>query len=242
VRRLLSISCLLLAVLAGSAEAREPTARAPIVVGPDVISLGALDARSKQARETFADPEVSRQAAAGSLISEAVLAQEARRRRVPLRGLSDFGSEAAVGRAIAGRVRGAQSFVARFRAFERRWHATVRCTPRWSITVPCRTPEELGEITCLWTGAADLCTTPPAPGQDRFWSVGLSPERFGLTSEDGAGVLRPLRRRIARIPGLRARLGEFVDEGEVTVFAKDERAAELVAREAFLLQRTLRPR
>ena len=69
--------------------------------------------------------------------------------------------------------------------------------------------------------------------------VAVIPERFGVPMDENARLLRRIRATIKRVPGLRRRLGEILNEGEITIFALDERAAERVALELFLLQRRM---
>lgn len=223
---------------AAAAPAPAPTSAAPIVVGTQTVSKGALEARAAQIRKTQFDPALSRALAAESLSYEAALRGELRRRGVPVRGRGALALERAAGRLIGGSSEDARAFVARFRAFQERWHAATRCTPGWAIAPPCLAGDT-DRLPCVWAGAADVCAVTPAAPERPYWVVFIIPERFGGDSDESDPVERALRRRIARVPGLRARIAEIRNEGSITVSVEDERAAEILTREAFLLQRAM---
>lgn len=238
-RPLLIVAAVLaLAPPAAATAAPSPTRDAPIVVGDKAISLGALEARTRQARPWHLDRDLSRAAAAAGLIAEAQIAAEARRRGIRVRGRSASALERRVALAIGERARGAKRFVARFRAYQRRWDAVTRCTPYWSVADPCAPEKTFAD--CLWFGPGDICAATPDPPARPFWGVTLWAEAYGIRPDRSGPLARRLRARIRRVDGLRARLGEILVEGDVIAFAEDEGASELVAREAYRLWRSYR--
>ena len=222
----------LLAVLAAAAPApaREPTRAHPIVVGERAVALRDLERVARSLLPVLVDPEIARGQAAGQLIDRAWRRAEAARR-----GLRSS-SELAVAKGVAAGTRDPLALARRFEAYDRRWSAVTRCTPRWSLGPPCvATP-----LPCVWAGASDVCTVaePPDPAERPYWSVQLVPADFGLY-EDGVDLTRRIAKRIAAVPGLRRRLGEILNEGEVSIFALSRRDAWLVAREAMALRAAL---
>lgn len=220
-------------VAAPVAHAVEPTQEHPIVVADERISRGALEDATRRFQSVLADREISRGTAASTLIFRAMLRNEARRRDLNVRRPEAEWLDPTVARAIAAAGPAEPlAFVRRFRAFEVRWVAQVRCTPYWSVDGYCKgQPAD-----CVWVGAPELCGPhqPPAP-EKPFWIVSLWPPSFGADEEASYPLERAIRRRVARVPGLRARLGEFVNEGEISISALDERAAAILAREAYRL-------
>jgi hypothetical protein len=237
--RVLLLALLAVLVHVPPAAAAEPSRAWPVVVGDAAISLGRLEELTSVLQQVMVDRDISRQSALATLVHAEKLRLELRRRRIPLRGRTDDALEVAASRAIAGRVGDARAFMRRFAAFEQRWRASVRCSPYWSITGECtgQPPE------CLWAGATEVCALTPDPPEKPFWLVSLWPPRFGESEEDSYVLERRLRRRLRNVSALRGRLGEILNEGEISVFALDEGAAALVAREAHLLRlQMVRPR
>jgi hypothetical protein len=230
--RSVPIAALLLLFAAPVALAAEPTQERPIVVGDQGVSRGALEDATKRYQGVLIDREISRQTAAGALIFRAVLRGEARRRDLQVRRPERDWLQPTVARAIAAGGGDSVAFVRRFRAFEKRWRTAARCSAYWNVVPACR-----GETSeCVWTGAADLCGPHrPDPPAKPFWSLSIWPPSFGTDEERSYPLERALRRRLARIPALRGRMGEILNEGEISVFALDAGAAAIVAREAYRL-------
>jgi hypothetical protein len=226
---------LLLAVVVHvpSAAAAEPTRHWPVVVGGQAaISLGELERLTRSLQQVLVDRDTAREAALASLVHREKLRLELRRRGLRARGRDDNALEIAAARAIAGRLGDAGAFLRRFAAFEQRWRTSVRCSRYWSIIGECtgQPPD------CLWAGATEVCSHTPDPPERPFWSVSLWPPRFGESEEDSYPLERRLRRRLRNVSALRGRLGEILNEGTISVFALDEGAAALVAREAHVLR------
>lgn len=214
------------------ALAVEPTQDHPIVVGEERVSRGALEDATKQYQGILIDREISRQTAAGTLIFLAVLRGEARRRDLEVRRPESDWLQPTVARAIAAGGGDSFAFVRRFRAFEERWRTAVACSPYWNVVGQCRGEQD----ECVWVGAADLCGPHrPDPPEKPFWSLSIWPPSFGTDEERSYPLERALRRRLARVRALRGRLGEILNEGEISVFALDAGAAAIVAREAYRL-------
>lgn len=215
--------------LPAAAETREPTRQHPIVVGEQGIALRDLERLARALRPVVVDPGLSRGQAAGQLIDQAWRRAEAARRG--LRSSSGL----VVARAVAAGTRDPLVLARRFEAYDRRWSAATRCTPRWSLVAPCA-----ATTPCVWAGASDVCTVaePSDPAERPFWTIQLWPPDFGL-NEDGANLTDRITKRIKAVPGLHRRLGEILNEGEVSVFALSRRDAWLVAREALALRAAL---
>lgn len=221
--------CALLTPPAAFAGA-EPSASVPVVVGSERISRTALDRAARSFEEVLADPAISRESAVEALVQEAKVRGELRRRARAVPRDSDRADQA-LARLIAGRGAPVKGFLKRFGAFEQRWRTAVECAPGWDDAAVCR-----GEPSgCVWAGASDVCARTPDPPERPFWTIAVWPPQFGESEEDSSRLERRIRARLGRVPGLEKRLGEILNEGDITIFALDEGAAEIVARELYVL-------
>jgi hypothetical protein len=211
----------------------EPSREAPVVVGSERISRTALERSARAIQEIPADAAMSRESAVESLVHEAQVRGELRRRGRSVPKDPDR-AERALARLIAGRGAPVKGFLKRFGAFEQRWRGATKCASGWNAAAVCRG----GVPECVWAGAVDVCPVrDPTPPEKPFWRIAVWPPRFGESEEDSLRLERRIRTRLSKIRGLRERLGEISNEGEITVFALDDGAAEIVARELYLLAR-----